>query len=796
MSNYSGNREAFLFVYLAKADDAAGRAAVDALERAGYRLYLAQSFAAKDARALNKAAAAVLLMSSATLNELSPVVSAATKEDKPLIPVYLDRVELPAGMRMLLGPKQAHARQNYTDDAGFAEALLASPVLRELRVTPAQKKAARGLLIGAVAAAVVIVAAVLLLTLGRGGEAKKIDDDSTLSQIGLAGNVSDVRSVCYYGAELRDAFEPYGAQRTEGSDGSIEIYLPRLDETVAQGMLTDASDFSQLLNLEELAISGNRVSDITPSLQLSKLKRLDLSANLKPVSLAGIGALESLEFLNLAYCRIDGDLSELAALPHLRRLIISQDSQPLVEALGDVGFEVLYTEAAVSDWPALKAASETEYVYTIELTGGELVIPAGETLTIRKNVLLKAEYADARRLINRGTIALNGTSRLRIPVENQGPVVVGPACDWHGVGSEVISRGSFTVAEGGAHTLTLGLVFRLVDGEYVNNGTLYVTGGSFDWAGGRFVNNGVIYVNEVLPDGTVPLFNGELSEAEGEGEVRTGDGSAVDREALQKSKAQLSEEIAALLAMEDDPGDLDQYGMTPKERALYDYARSLDFLDFGTMQENLLPIVDTDRLDILQTPRNGSAFLARDMTLFRAPDCWYKEGGVWAFVVAPGVTVTVDAAAADWERHTPNPGDGPDDIWFTVMEGGRLVVNGEMPYNLAVNHGELIVNGRLCPSAPQSQFGDLLGMAANDGSITVAEGGTFIVNQLWSFAGARERGEITFDTTDGDESRRDFTEHDCPFSFEHGKHGFSSFFKYMLDPEGIHDIFTEKFWDW
>ena len=109
---------------------------------------ICDAFAAKDARALNKAAAAVLLMSSGTLNELSPVVSAATKEDKPLIPVYLDRVELPAGMRMLLGPKQAHARQNYTDDAGFAEALLASPVLRELRVTPAQKKAARGLLIG------------------------------------------------------------------------------------------------------------------------------------------------------------------------------------------------------------------------------------------------------------------------------------------------------------------------------------------------------------------------------------------------------------------------------------------------------------------------------------------------------------------------------------------------------------------------------------------------------------------------------------------------------------------------
>ena len=795
MRNYSGNREPFLYIYISKADEAAGRPLVDALSGAGHKLYVSSAFTAKDARVLKKAAAAVLMMSSATLGELSPVVTAATKADKPLIPVYLESLTLPAGMRMLLGPKQAHARASFADEADFAEALPRSPVLQSLKVTPAQKRAARGLLAVTAVAAVAVIAAAVLLTLMRGIASQQVAGDSTLSQIGLSGEVSNVRSVCYYGAELRDAFEPYGAQRSENADGSIVIYLPRLDETVAQGMLTDASDFSQLLNLEELAISGNGISDITPILELSKLKRLDLSVNLKPVSLEGISALQSLEFLNLAYCRIDGDLAELRQLPHLKRLIISQDCAPLVDALGEVDFEVLYTEAAVTDWDSLKAASEKEYVYTIDLTGGEIVIPEGETLTIRKNVLLKAEWAQGRRLINHGTILLDGTSRLRIDVENEGTVTVGTAGDWHGAGGSVVSRGSFTVSEGGAHTLILGETFTLTDGEYVNDGKLSVTGGSFDWAGGRFVNNGVIYVNEVLDDGTVALFTGDLSEAEGDGEVRTGDGT-VDREALRPSRVQLSAEIAALLAMEDDPSDLDQYGMTPRERAIYDYARSLDFLDFGTLQEDLLPIVDTDRLDILQTPRNGNAFLVRDMTITRAPDCWYTQEGVWAFVVAPGATVTVEGDQAAWTRDAKQPGSDPNDIWFTVMEGGTLIVNGELPFSLAVNHGELVVNGKLFSTSPLSKFGDLLGMLANDGSISVSRGGECIINQLWSFAGAQERGEITFVSAWEDDPRYDFTEHECPFVFEHGKHGFSSFYKYMLDPFGPHDMFTEKFWDW
>ncbi len=355
MANYSGNREAFLFVYLSEADDAAGRAAVDALEGAGYRLYLAQSFAAKDARALKKAAAAVLLMSSGTLNELSPVVSAAAKEDKPLIPVYLDRVELPAGMRMLLGPKQAHARPDYADDAGFAEALLASPVLRELRVTPAQKKAARGLLIGAVAAAVVIVAAVLLLTLGRAAPAAQITG-ATLTELGLSGDAGAVERVYLYGALLREGLEENGAQdlNRQTEDGAAGIYLPKQDQTVARGTLRNASDFAQLVNLKELALSGNALEDVSPLWTLTQLERLDLSCNLGPISLEGISALEKLESLNVAYCEISGGLAELERLPGLQTLTISSDYLEQTAALSARGVRVLCPSVKCADWETLQ----------------------------------------------------------------------------------------------------------------------------------------------------------------------------------------------------------------------------------------------------------------------------------------------------------------------------------------------------------------------------------------------------------------------------------------------------------
>ena len=749
MTNYSGNREAFLFVYLSKADDAAGRAAVAALERAGYRLYLAQGFAAKDARALNKAAAAVLLMSSGTLNELSPVVSAAAREDKPLIPVYLDRVELPAGMRMLLGPKQAHARPDYADDAGFAEALLASPVLRELRVTAAQKKAARGLLIGAVAAAVVIVAAVLLLTLGRSAPAVQITG-ATLTELGLSGDAGAVERVYLYGAVLRDDLEENGAQdlNLQTEDGAAGVYLPKLDQTVARGTLRNASDFAQLVNLKELALSGNAVEDASPLWTLTQLARLDLSCNLGPISLEGISALEKLESLNVAYCEISGGLAELERLPGLQTLTISSDYLEQTAALSARGVRVLCPSVKCADWETLQTWAPYEHVYELIFTGDPFTIPEGERLIIRKNVHFGSELGST--LDNYGTVELYGTWEMGMTKKNNyGSVTVRPGGLYSGGMGDSHTFGDFTVDAGGVLEIDRGEQYYLEGGTLTVNGTLRLGGGgSLKWNGGTIVNNGTIrtdaaerYLDEML--------GGRLADIRGDGTVVTGP------EEPEETAGFAPVEPDAFADLPNDPTDLDsldEYGMTPRERAYYDaYEFRSPTWSGGSVAEALVPYADGDACMVTQS-ENATAYLARSMTLPHQP-LWFD--GFAHLVVAPGATVTL--GGDDWNTS----------LALTVLPGGTLIVDGDVMFQMAYNSsaGTVIVNGRLYAEAPS--WGNKWGMFGNSGTVIV--NGAFAPSQLYRFAGAAEEGEI--DT----EEIFDMTDMAAPLQFAHGYHGMWQF---------------------
>ena len=249
---------------------------------------------------------------------------------------------------------------------------------------------------------------------------------------------------------------------------------------------------------------------------------------------------------------------------------------------------------------------------------------------------------------------------------------------------------------------------------------------------------------------------------------------------------------------ENNPKDrdaLDEYGMTPRERAIYDYACSLDFLDFRNHSEVLNPVVRAEDLDLIGVS-DGDIYIARDMVIDRASRFWYEKGGLWNIAVAPGVTVTIKGDQENWTREVN--GFDPNEIWITVMRGGTLVIDGELPYALLVNHGDLIVNNRLFSTYYDESRGDLTGMIANDGTITVAKGGRLDALQVWSFQGAEENGEITL-FAEQYEKRYDFTDRKCPFAFEHGVHGFSSFYRYILRPEEYedgHDQFVQKFWDW
>ncbi len=249
----------------------------------------------------------------------------------------------------------------------------------------------------------------------------------------------------------------------------------------------------------------------------------------------------------------------------------------------------------------------------------------------------------------------------------------------------------------------------------------------------------------------------------------------------------------------NDPTDkesLDEHGMTPRERAIYEFALSLDFLDYKTVYERLTPVVNVSELDLIK-PRDGDIYIARDMEIERASKFWYENGGIWNIAVAPGATVTIKGDQGSWTRNIAGYSADPNDIWITVMQGGTLIIDGELPFGLIVNHGDLIVTGKLFSTYYSEDSADLVSMIANDGTITVNPGGSLDALQLWSFKGAKEVGDITLHAEEN-EKRYDFTNMKCPFAFEHGAHGFNAFYKYNLDPEQYadnKDQFAKKFWD-
>lgn len=751
MSGYHGNREPFLWVMCLPKDEKAAEAALDRLGGEN-KVYRADDVSEKDQKLLEKAAAAVIFYSRATVSRLEEATAAVTRLGKPLLPVFLDAVELSEGMSLLLGTTQGVQRSKYSVEDGFCEAILASPVLRELQVTPAQKKAARRSLILGIVTAAAAVLAVLLFTL-KPFAAREIDGGSELAQLGLSGDPTAVTALYVYGGEVCPSWEPYGVQELEVSaeDGSVGLYLPGENTVVARGVLHRAEDFAQLTNVRELALAGNAFEDLTPLWTLGKLRRLDLSGNLAPVSLEGIGALKKLEYLNVAYCQIPGDLSALRELPALQTLVISGEYAPLVEALGDVSFEVHYPSVTAQTWEELKAAVGKEGVFRLTVVGESLEIPAGETLTVRPNTDLGVERGGA--LVNRGTVELYGILTGGMArKENRGRFVV---CDGGSVVcgmGDFYNYGEFIVDEGALFNLTMGEQLFLEQGSFTVNGTLYVGfGGALHWSGGELVNNGL-----VRTDGTASQLddkmNGRLADVRGDGILEAApepETPAAGTEDAVPTAVPAPEELTGISALPNDPEDLaslDEYGMTPRERAYFD---STEYYyptwAGGFTREELTPYVDGENL-LVRRPKFTEAYVARSMVIEHSP-LWLD--GYGELFIAPGAVVTL--RGDDW--HTS--------LGISILPGGKLIVEGEVEYEELYNAGELEVNGRLFGSDQP------WGMAGNAGKITVT--GEFAPKDYFRFAGAEEIGEIRAAAV------YDMTDMPSPVRFAHGYRGMEIF---------------------
>ncbi len=505
MKNYKGNRQAFLFASYAESDR---EQAEKVLERVTGKVkaFGSSAFGKSEQAALTKASAVMVFLSEEALPEMEERIAEAAKAGKEFIPVFLEDVKLPESLELLLGSSQGVFRSK-TGEEEFLNAVSSSPVLQNLKITEAQKKASlRTVLFTAIAAVLLIAAAVILLVV-KPFEGNKIDPDSMLGKLGLSGSAASVKTLYLYGDQLFETREDQGVFENSPSthNGVSRMYLPVADTIVERGTITDAGDFSALVNLEELSLSGASLSDLTALTGLEKLKILDLSFQHVPaesedpegygLSLKGISALKNLEELNLTATPIADGAEELLELPALKRLIVGpafmEDVSP--EILERAQFTVIQVGEVISSDAEFRAAIEDPKVHLILVTEGTVItVQEGEELTVRKDCNVGGTMWD---FVNNGTLHVEGYWECMCNEVNNGTIIVEPGGFFCGGMSETRNNGTFIVEKGAIHETERGKVFIQQAGSYVLRGTLGLwTGGGFDYNGGTARNDGRILI--------------------------------------------------------------------------------------------------------------------------------------------------------------------------------------------------------------------------------------------------------------------------------------------------------------
>ena len=537
MKKYSGNRKAFV---MAVYDEKNAEEALKAIEdlSAKVKVYYTSELGSREKRIMKKAAAVVCFLSEDTMPAMQEVIAYAATLNKEIIPVYFDRFTLEPGMRMILGTKQGVSKYKYDDETEYRRELAEAPFLSELKITPEQKKSFKLIAALSALAAVAVIAVALTIVYINYNSANRIDENSLLGQLGLSGNAKSIKKVYVYGAELRDKFEKDGVHLISyaGSYDKYNLILPSINGTVPVGEINDIGDFTQLENLEELSLAGNRLTDLSPLWQLKKLRQLDVSANQAELKLDGISGLTNLQFLNIAYCNVVSGIEELKNVTSLRTLCVSHEMRDQLAVLGEVSFNIVYVDIAVRTYEELKAASENEHVYFIfvenpgydpnaeydEVEDLVIEIPEGDTITIRRNVQMGGVRIH---LINHGTMIVYGEIEMGLTnIENRGTIEVREGglylCGMAGTEN----YGTMIIEKGARQQVERGNEIRLKEGStYTLNGELglYI-GGSFYIEGGEMINNGTIEIAhaenfEWYPDDA----RGSFASLPGNGTVKT-----------------------------------------------------------------------------------------------------------------------------------------------------------------------------------------------------------------------------------------------------------------------------------
>ena len=359
MEKYSGNQKGFIYASCdTKDQEIVFDKYLEPLAHDGISFCWGDRFDKKEEDNIARSNAVLLFLTNdfARDDRLRKTVEAAVRNDKPLLTVYLENVDLDAGLSMQLESQQALFISYYDSEEEFIEALKKAAIFDKIEVTEQQKKKQKSRTIAAIAAAVIVlIAAVIiikpLLTPKANAE--------TMEALGLQGlskeELENVTELHIVGNEVVD----YTAERThyDEDDRSKIMYSTPDGEwlSTTQGTIIDLAGLEQLKNLRVLQIEGQQIEDITPILELENLEELYLSCN--PLSsIDGVEKLGKLRRLSISSTNVT-ELPEDLAIAEIIDLD-TQGSIPDFKGAEDVVFRGNYND--FSDYSSLGNAASYE----------------------------------------------------------------------------------------------------------------------------------------------------------------------------------------------------------------------------------------------------------------------------------------------------------------------------------------------------------------------------------------------------------------------------------------------------
>ena len=283
-------------------------------------------------------------------------VNFAVDQKLPMVVVYLDSVELPAGMKMQLSEA--------TPAGSTADEIMKSVALTEdfigdgiegytAETGKKRRKINAGLVIGLVGILIAAVALTALLGVTQGWFGGGIETQTvTVSDdTGVASEQMEITT--WTSTVMRDLLISQADSTALYACGN-HFVTSRLGieyaddafrlagEPVEQGDISDLAAIADQSELLELSLCWQQIENLSPLQSLSKLSYLDVSGN-RVGDISALTSLNTLTTLKVCHTKVT-DLTPTLEMDSLKQLYISYDMVSYAEAILGSGFDIIITE--------------------------------------------------------------------------------------------------------------------------------------------------------------------------------------------------------------------------------------------------------------------------------------------------------------------------------------------------------------------------------------------------------------------------------------------------------------------